>query len=52
MGFLMDTYYVPLVADLFLFNHERNFMLSLPEICQASVSETFDSVSRYLDCVL
>ena len=34
----------PLVADLFLFCYERDFMLSLSEVIEA-----FISTSRYLD---
>ena len=40
----MGTYCAPLVADLFLFCYERDFMLSLSDnICnQADVVETFN----------
>ena len=35
----MDTKCVPLVADLFLFCYERDFMLSLSEDTQSEVIE-------------
>ena len=44
----MSTNCTPLVADLFLFCYERDFMLSLPENNQADVAEAFNSTSRYL----
>ena len=42
----------PLVADLFLFCYERDFMLSLSEDNQSGVIEAFNSTSRYLDDLL
>ena len=39
----MGTNYVPLVADLFLFCNERDFMLSLSDNNQADVVEAFNS---------
>ena len=42
----------PLVADLFLFCYERDFMLSLLEENQSGVIEAFNSTSRYLDDLL
>ena len=42
----------PLVADLFLFCYERNFMLSLSDINQTDIIEAFNSTSRYLDYLL
>ena len=44
--------YLPLVADLFLFCYERDFMLSLSEDTQSEVVEAFNSTSRYLDDLL
>ena len=38
-----------LVADLFLFCYERDFMLSLSDHNQSEVIETFNSTSQYLD---
>ena len=43
---------VHLVADLFLFCYERDFMLSLSEDNQSGVIEAFNSTSRYLDDLL
>ena len=48
----MGTNCAPLVADLFLFCYERNFMLSLSEDNQSKAIETFNSTSRYLDDLL
>ena len=45
----MGTNCAPLVADLFLFCYERDFMLSLSEDNQSGVIEAFNSTSRYLD---
>ena len=42
----------PLVADLFLFCYERDFMLSLSEDNQSGVIEAFNSTSRYMDDLL
>ena len=39
----MGTKYASLVADLFLFCYERDFMLSLSEDNQSSVIEAFNS---------
>ena len=42
----------PLVADLFLFCYERDFMLSLSDNNQTDIIEDFNSTSRYLDDLL
>ena len=42
----------PLVADLFLFFYERDFMKSLSRESQADIIEAFNSTSRYLDDLL
>ena len=42
----------PLVADLFLFCYERDFMFSLLDNNQTDIIEAFDSTSRYLDDLL
>ena len=42
----MDTNCAPLIADLFLFCYERDFMLSLSDDNQAEVIEAFNSTSR------
>ena len=44
----MGTNCNPLVADLFLFCYERDFMLSLSGNNQADVVEASNSTSRYL----
>ena len=46
----MGTYCTPLVADLFLFCYERDFMLSCQT--QTDIIESFNSTSRYLDDLL
>ena len=48
----MGTNCAPLVADLFLFCYERDFMLSLSGNNQADIIEAFNSTSRYLDDLL
>ena len=48
----MGTNCVPLVADLFLFCYERDFMKSLSRENQADIIEAFSSTSRYLDDLL
>ena len=52
VGIPMGTNYAPLVADLFLFCNERDFMLSLSDNNQADIIEAFNSTSRYLDDLL
>ena len=52
VGIPMDTNCSPLVADLFLFCYERDFMLSLSEDNKSDVIEAFNSTSRYLDDLL
>ena len=47
----MGTNCAPLVADLFLFCYERDFMTSLSDVKQAEIIEAFKSTSRYLDDV-
>ena len=48
----MGTNCAPLVADLFLFCYERDFMLSLSDNNQTDVIEAFNSTSGYLDDLL
>ena len=48
----METNCAPLVADLFLFCYERDFMKSLSRENQADIIEAFNSTSRYLDNLL
>ena len=52
VGILMGTNCAPLVADLFLFCYERNFMASLSDDNQVDVIEAFKTTSRYLDELL
>ena len=52
VGIPMGTNCAPLIADLFLFCYERDFMLSLSEDNQSVVIEAFSSTSRYLDDLL
>ena len=42
----------PLVAYLFLFYYERDFMMSLSDDKQADVIDAFNTSSRYLDDIL
>ena len=48
----MGTSCAPLVADMFLFCYERDFMLSLSDNNQTDIIEAFNSTSRYLDDLL
>ena len=52
VGIPMGTNCAPLVADLFLFCYDRDFMLSLSDNNQADIIEAFNSTSRYLDDLL
>ena len=52
VGIIMGTNCAPLVADLFLFCYERDFMLSLSDNNQTDIIEAFNSTSRYLDDLL
>ena len=52
VGIPMGTNCAPLVADLFLFCYERNFMTSLTDVKQAETNEAFKSAARYLDDLL
>ena len=52
VGIPMGTNCAPLVADLFLFCHERYFIMSLSDVKQAEIIEAFQSTSRYLDDLL
>ena len=52
VGIPMGTNCAPLVADLFLFCYERDFMSSLFNENQANIIEAFNSTSRYLDDLL
>ena len=52
VGIPMGTNCATLVAGLFLFCYERDFMLSLSEDNQSDVIEAFNSTSRHLDDLL
>ena len=52
VGIPMGTKCAPLVANLFLFCYERDFMISLSDDNQADIIEAFNSTSRYLDDLL
>ena len=48
----MGTNCAPLVADLFLFCYERDFMMSLSDDKQADIIDAFNTISRYLYNIL
>ena len=48
----MSTNCAHLVADLFLFCYERDFMVSLSDDKQADVIDAFNTTSRYLYDIL
>ena len=48
----MGTNCDPLVADLFLFCYEMDFMMSLSDVKQTDVIDAFNTTSRYLDDIL
>ena len=52
VGIPMGTNCAPLVADLFLFCHERDFMKEISNDNQADIIKAFNSTSRYLDNLL
>ena len=52
VGIPMGTNCAPLVADLFLFCYERDFMKNLSSNNQADVIEAFNLTSRFLDDLL
>ena len=47
VGIPIGTNCAPLVADLFLFCYEIDFMLSLSDNNQTDIIEAFNSTSRY-----
>ena len=49
VGIPIGIYCTPLIADLFLFCYERDFMLSLSDNHQTYIIEAFNSISSYLD---
>ena len=48
VGSLMGTNCISLVADLFLFCYEGDFMMSLSDDKQADIIDAFNTTSRYL----
>ena len=48
----MGTNCAPMVADLFLFCYDRDFMMSLSDDKQADVIVALNTTSRYLDDIL
>ena len=52
VGIPMGTNCAPLVAYLFLFCYERDFMLSLSDNNQTNIIEAFNFSSRFLDDLL
>ena len=48
----MGTSCAPLVAYLFLFCYERDFMMSLSDDTQADVIDAFNTTSKYLGDIL
>ena len=52
VGIPMGTNCAPLVADLFLFCYERDFIMSLSDDKQADIIDAFNTTSRYLDDIL
>ena len=52
IGIPMGTNCAPLVADLFLFCYERDFMKSLSRKNQVDIIEAFNSTLRYIDDLL
>ena len=52
VGYPMGTNCAPLVADLFLFCYERDFMKNLSSDNQADIIKAFTLTSRYLDDLL
>ena len=52
IGIPMGTNCAPLIADLFLYCYERDFMLGLKPDSQADVIAAFNNTSRYLDDIL
>ena len=52
VGIPMGTNCAPLVADLFLYCYERDFMLKLNPNTEADIINAFNKTSRYLDDIL
>ena len=52
VGIPMGTKCAPLVADMFMYCYERDFMLSLSDDNQSEVIDAFNFTSRYLEDLL
>ena len=52
VGISKGTNRAPMVADLFLFCYERDFMMSLSDYKQADIIDAFNTATRYLDEIL
>ena len=52
VGIHMGTNCAPLVADLFLFRYEWDFVVSLSDDKQADIIYAFNATSRYMDDIL
>ena len=52
VGIPMGTNCASLIADLFMFCYERDFMMSLSDDKQADVIDAFNTTSSYLDYIL
>ena len=52
VGIPMGTNCAPLVADLFLYTYERDFMISLNKKNDIQMIQAFNNTSRYLDDIL
>ena len=48
----MDTNCARLVAYLFLFSYERDFMMSISDDKRVDIIDAFNTTSRYLDDIL
>ena len=51
VGIPMSTDCAPLVANLFMYCYERDFMMSLSDVKQADI-DAYNTTSRYLDNIL
>ena len=49
VGIPMGTYCAPLIADLFLYCYERDFMSNLQKSKRFDLIDKFNDTSRYLD---
>ena len=52
VGIPKGTNCAPLIADLFLFCYERDFIAYLSYNKEAGITQGFKSISRYLDDLL